>query len=216
MKTKITILLLLFSGYLFGQDLPDLKTYSRDIGFNTNFLLNGIINSYGSPFDLMLKKQKSSNTAIRYGVELFTDITATSYQSSSSYQERDYYSFSLSIGKEKQHQINKRWIFYYGGDVAPFYLFYKDSYYSYSQLYNDNLNKEVGLRISPFLGIRFQINDRLYVATEAVLRLSYSRKETYWRSYDNTNTITSESSQNFNNIKLQALPATGISVFYRF
>lgn len=216
MKTKLTILLLLVGTYSIGQELPDLKAYSKDIGFNTNFLLNGIINSSGSPFDLMLKKQKTSNKALRYGIQLYADITTNTYQASYYYQERDYYSFSLSIGKEKQLQLNKKWIFYFGGDVAPFYQSYKDGQYSTGQLDYENLNQEVGLRVSPFLGIRFQILDRLYVSTEALLRLSYGRKETYWKSYDDTNTLTSETSQSFNNVVLRALPATGVSIFYRF
>ncbi|MEQ1587027.1 MAG: hypothetical protein ABL895_14165 [Cyclobacteriaceae bacterium] len=116
MKTKLTFLLIFVCVYSFGQDLPDLKAYSKDIGFNTNFLLNEIINSSGSPFDLMLKKQKTSNTALRYGIELFADVATNTYQASNYYQQRDYYSFSLSIGKEKQVQLNKKWIFYYGGD----------------------------------------------------------------------------------------------------
>lgn len=216
MKTKLTFLFALVFSYSYSQELPDLKAYSKDIGFNTNFLFNGIINSYGSPFDLMLKKQKTSNTALRYGIELFTDVTTNTYLSSNSYQQNDYYSFSLSIGKEKQIQINKKWIFYYGGDLAPFYRYYKDRYYYANQLDNESLNKEIGLRVSSFLGMRFQINERLYVATEALLRLSYSRKDTSWKTYDDTNTITSESSQSFNNLLLRALPATGVSIFYRF
>jgi hypothetical protein len=216
MKTKITILLLLVVTYSFGQELPDLKAYSKDIGFNTNFLLNGIINSSGNPFDLMLKKQKTSNKAVRYGIQLFTDITTSTYQSSGYYQQRDYYSFSVSIGKEKQLQLSKKWIFYYGGDVAPFYQYYKEGQYSSGQLDYETLNKEVGLRVSPFIGIRFQILDRLYVSTEALLRLSYGRKETYWKSYDDTNTVTSETSQSFNNVVLGAFPASGVSIFYRF
>lgn len=216
MKTKLTILLLIVGTYSFSQELPDLKAYSKDIGFNTNFLLNGIINSSGSPFDLMLKKQKTSNQAIRYGIQLYTDITTYTYQASNYYQQRDYYSFSFSIGKEKQHQINKKWIFYYGGDLAPFYQYSKDSYYSSNQLNNENLNNEVGLSLAPFLGIRFQVNDRLYIATEAKLLLSYSRKETSWKNYDNANNVTTENSQGFNNLRLLALPATGVSIFYRF
>ncbi len=216
MKTIITFLLLLVATYSFSQELPDLKAYSKDIGFNTNFLLNGVLNSYGSPFDIMLKKQKTSNSALRFGLLMFTDLRTNTYQSSSSYQQNDYYSFSLSVGKEKQHQINKRWIFYYGGDVAPFYQYYKDSYYYTNQLNNENLNNEVGLRLSPFLGIRFQINDRLYVATEAKLQVSYSRKETSWKSYDPANNVFNETSQGFNNVRLLALPATGVSIFYRF
>jgi len=216
MKTKLAFLLLLVSGYCLAQELPDLKAYSKDIGFNTSFLLNGVLNASGSPFDIMLKKQKSSHHANRYGIELYTDISTNVYGGSSVYYQNDNYSLSISFGKEKQHQLSKRWIFYYGGDVAPFYNFSAQDYYSYNILQNKNDEQNFGLRLSPFLGIRFQINDRLYVATEALLRVSYSRKEINSKSYDSNGIVNNESSKSFNNFRLQALPATGISIFYRF
>lgn len=214
MKTKLTILLLLCSGYLFSQDLPDLKAYSKDIGFNTNFLFNGIFNASGSPFDVMMKKQKTSNTAMRYGISLFGNVDTNSYQRE--YYQYDNYSLSFSVGKEKQNRLNKRWIFYYGGDIAPYYYFNKQAYHSSDLLVNETINNEFGLRVTPFLGIRFQINERLYLATEALLRLSYGRKESSWKSFDSSGNISDESSQRFNAVRVQALPATGISFFYRF
>ena len=216
MKTKLTFLFLLISSYSIAQDLPDIKAYSKDIGFNTNFLLNGVLSAYGSPFDIMLKKQKTSNHANRFGVEVYTDISTNAYAGLTSYYQYDNYSLSISFGKEKQHQLSKRWIFYYGGDVAPFYKFYGQDYYSNNTLQNKNKDQDFGLRLSPFLGIRFQINDRLYVATEALLRISYSRKEIGSKSYDSNGVMYAESSNAFNNFRLQPLPATGISIFYRF
>jgi hypothetical protein len=216
MKTRLFFILLLVSGFTVAQDLPDLKAYSNDIGFNTSFLLNGVLNSSGSPFDLMLKKQKSSHQANRFGIELYTDISTNVYGGSGFYYQNDNYSLSISFGKEKQHQLSKRWIFYYGGDIAPFYNFNAQDYYSNSNLQNKYDEQNFGLRLSPFLGIRFQINDRLYVATEALLRVAYSRKEINSKSYDSNGMIYSESNKSFNNFRLQALPATGLSLFYRF
>ncbi len=216
MKPFFIYLLLSMSIFSFGQDLPDLTTYSKDIGFNTSILLSGILSSYASPFDIMLKQQKTSNTAIRYGCKLFVDVNTNTYQSSNSYYQNENYFISISVGKERQAQLTKKWIFYYGGDLAPFYESYKQSNYETGQLRYENLNSEIGLRVSPFLGLRFQINSRLYVATEALLRLSYGRKEASWKSYDNFNNVGNQTSQGFNNVKLQALPATGIFVFYRF
>ncbi len=215
MKTKLAFLLILVSGYSFSQDLPDLKAYSKDIGFNTNFILNGIINSSGSPFDIMLKKQKTSNTAIRYGTSFYVNLSTNTNTGSNSFYQTNSYSLSVSIGKEKQNQLSKKWIFYYGGDLAPFYNSYELNYYNSGQIQSNNNNNDFGLRLSPFLGIRFQITDRLYVGTEALLRLSFSRNEAGWKSYNNA-TVTAESSNSFNNLRFHALPANGIFIFYRF
>ncbi len=215
MKTKLAFLLMLVSGYSFSQDLPDLKAYSKDIGFNTNFILNGIINSSGSPFDIMFKKQKTSNTAIRYGTDIYANLTTNTNNGSSSYYQYNNYSLSISVGKEKQNQLSKKWIFYYGGDLAPFYRYYEMSYYNLGQIQNKTNDKDFGLRVSPFLGIRFQITDRLYIGTEALLTLSYSIQETGWKSYNNA-TVTTESNNSFNNLRFHALPANGFFIFYRF
>lgn len=216
MKKILTIIFIGAYASCSSQELPDLKTYSRDIGFNTSIILNGLINSSGSSLDLILKKQKSSNTANRFGISLFADIATNTFNGSGSYYQNDNYSLSISIGKEKQSQIGKKWIFYYGGDLAPFYQYFNQEYYYSGLPQNDNTNNDYGLKISPFLGIRFQINDRIYVATEALLRISYSRKEVSWTSYDYAGTVNSESNQAFNNFRIQALPASGVFIFYRF
>ncbi len=59
MKNLILILFCLLSINLFSQELPDLKAYRNDIGFNTSILVNGIINSNQGPFDFMYKRQKA-------------------------------------------------------------------------------------------------------------------------------------------------------------
>ncbi len=213
MKTIITIIFVSIFSIGYSQELPDLKAYSKDIGFNTNFLLNGFINSSGNPFAVMLKKQKTSNSAIRYGTSFYVDIFASG-SGGAAYYQYDNYAISLSIGKEKQTQLTKKWIFYYGGDLSPFYQFYQQQYYQLNDLQNENNNSELGLRVSPFLGVRFQINDRLYVGTEALLRLSYSRKQISSKYNNGAEFI--KSNHNFNNIDIQALPATGIFTFCRF
>lgn len=216
MKTRLTSVLMLISSYTFSQDLPDLKKYSKDIGFNTSVLLNGIINSSGSPFDLMLKKQRTSNTATRFGMSLYADINTNTSTGSNSYYQYNNYRMSISVGKEKQNQLSKRWIFYYGGDLAPFYQFNKRRYYNSNKLQDENGDTEIGLRVSPFLGIRFQINERLYLGTEALLRLSYSFKEASWKSYNGFNNDYTKNNESFNNLHAQAIPATGVFIFYRF
>ena len=169
----------------FCQELPDLQKYRKDIGFNTSILLNGILYSGGSPFDLMLKKQKTSNTAFRFGISIYAaasnDVNVYNQQG---YNQYSNYNLSISVGKEIQKQINKRWIFYYGTDLAPFINFNQRKNYSQNTssnlsyyLYNQNNVRTYGLNLIPFLGIRFDINERLYIATQINLICSFNRKE---------------------------------------
>jgi hypothetical protein len=121
MKKYLFILLcLVFLNKTFAQQLPDLNAYSTDIGFNTNILLNGILSSSSSPFDIMLKKQKN-NSAIRWGASLYVVKNFNPNVNNSNYDLREDYSFSISVGKEIQKQLSKHWIFYYGGTIAPNY-----------------------------------------------------------------------------------------------
>lgn len=215
----------------FSQDLPDLKAYRSDVGFNTNFIFNGVFNSggNGSPFDLMLKKQKTANSAVRFGTSInFNTSNDLSYYQQN-YNEFTIYNFSISLGKEFQKQINKHWIFYYGVDIAPFFAFTQIEYYA--QEYNTpNLEYYIqslkstntyGLKVIPFLGIRFNINERLHVATQANLFLSFNKKSVAQKSIDNSNSSPGNynyysNQKSFYEGTVNIAPASGIFFFYRF
>lgn len=216
MKTKLTFLLLLISVYSFSQDLPDLKAYKNDIGFNTAILLNGIISANQAPFDFMYKNQKSSNTALRIGASIFASVNTNFYGSSVNYDKRDNWAFDILFGKEKQHQLSKRWIFHYGADVKAYYSNYKAQTYNNSQLSYQSETVNWGGGVAPFLGIRFQILERLYVATEASLRIAYGRNGNTWTWYDSNTSQSNSRNEDFNSVNIFAQPAAGVFVFYRF
>lgn len=216
MKTIYTFLLIISGACAVAQELPDLKAYRNDVGFNTSILVNGIINSNQGPFDFMYKRQKSSNTALRVGASVFGSVNTDFYSTSTNYTNTENWAFNLSIGKEKQQQLSKRWIFHYGMDLRAYYTNYKTESYSNSNLYNKTKYESWGAGIAPFLGIRFQILENLYVSTEASLRLALGRDANSWTNYDSNNSVTDSSSDSFNDIKLYAQPAAGIFVFYRF
>ena len=215
----------------FCQDLPDLKAYQKDIGFNTNFIFNGVFNSggNGNPFDLMLKKQKTATSAVRFGTSInFNTSNDLSYYQSN-YNEFILYNFSISLGKEFQKQINKRWIFYYGVDVAPFIAFTQMKYYIQDSntpnleyhLESQNSTNTYGLKVIPFLGIRFAINERLYVGTQANLFLSLNRKDVTKKSVDNSTSSPGaynyySNQKSFYEGTVNITPASGIFFFYRF
>lgn len=60
MKTKnpLVAILLLLTVTSFAQENPE-TTYSKDIGFNTTFLFQGILNSGETPFSIMFKNPAS-------------------------------------------------------------------------------------------------------------------------------------------------------------
>ena len=215
----------------FCQNLPDLKAYHSDIGFNTNFVLNGIFQSggNGNPFDLMLKKQKTENTAWRFGTSLFVNTSNDLSFYQQNYAQYDNYNFSISLGKEFQKQINKHWIFYYGADLSPFIAFTQREYYAQDfttpnleyYLLNRDRTNTYGLKVIPFLGIRFNINERLYVATQTNLFLTVNKKSVTVKSIDNI-TSSPGNYNYFSNEKsfyggtVNIAPASGIFFFYRF
>jgi hypothetical protein len=216
MKGIISILFCLWTICLYSQELPDLKVYRHDIGFNTSILVNGIINANQGPFDFMYKRQKSSNTALRLGASIFASVDNHYWGSSVNYEKRDHWAFDLSFGKEKQHQLSKRWIFHYGADLKVYYSNSQTKSYYNSQLNSDTETFNWGGGIAPFLGVRFQILEKLYVATEASLRIAYGRNGNTWTWYDSTTGEANSRNEEFNTLNIYAQPAAGVFVFYRF
>ena len=230
-KIFLTLLVMAAIAECFCQDLLDLKAYRSDIGFNTNFVFSGIFNSggNGNPFDLMLKKQKTANTALRFGTSIYLNNFNDLNYYNQNYSQYSNYNFSISLGKEFQKQINKHWIFYYGVDIAPFILFTQVEYYFKESntpnlgYYLQNLNSTniYGLKVIPFLGIRFNINERLYVATQANLFLSLNKKSVSQKSIDNSNSSPGNynyysNQKSFYESTVSITPASGIFFFYRF
>lgn len=228
MKKSILFILSLFIVHVcHSQDLPDLKKYKSDIGFNTNSIFAGIFNSNSSngsaPFDLLYKRQKNDHMANRFGLQLnIRNNSKPSFTSSGSTNQTIYYQYSsyygsISIGREIQKQITKMWIFYGGADFAVNFQSSANSNYSNDNiLQQQNTHNRYGVRFSPFLGIRLAINDRLYLTTETMLQATFAKLKSTSKSYQPTTFDYSTIEQKSNESNLYVTPATGISVFYRF
>lgn len=197
-----------------AQTSPEEKEYANDVGFNTTFLLEGIINSGQTPFTLMYKKYKDNNNPLRLGVRLHMNLSDVNDNGSSNYNYTSDASFSAVVGKEFQKEINKNWVWYFGGDIVPTIGYYDYEYRS-SNDYRQTVNtKSVGLGFKPFLGIRFNINSRLYLSTEFSFGPSYSytwtkREEGYPGNISNTDVEVGR----FN---FSMSPAYGLFLYYRF
>lgn len=214
MKAILTFLSLLGTVAVCLAQSTDPVKPKQEIGFNTNFLLYGLLDSEGSPFDLMYKKQRSETTAMRWGLSFYISksFSPSSYQSN--YSTDDNYSVSISFGKEFQKHFAARWIFYYGFDLLPEYGRSSSENISNQITTNTYQNYRYGVSLQPFLGLRFVINQRLYISTESPLQLSYRFNKANWFYFNGIDaTRFTKKEPTFT---MSILPASGINAFYRF
>lgn len=207
-----SVILLLNLNFVFAQEeVP--QTYHKDIGFNTTFILQGVLQSDQTPFSLMFKKYVAENKAIRIGVDLYLNVDDTNGYGSSSYFSTSVGSFAIAIGKEYQKPIDKRWTWYFGGDSVPFYTFNNQDYYQSGDLNSESESSSVGVSLRPFLGIRFNLNSRLYLSAEANVGLQYAYKKNMLQYVDSTDPIVDSQTNNFS---FTTNPASGLFLYYRF
>ena len=215
MKHLITpFFFLLFVSCLQAQDVPASDTYKNDIGFNTTFALQGVFDSGQTPFSLMYKKYKAENKAWRLGLDTYLNLNKTdSKTSTSNFSDNSSGYIGIVAGMERQNKIDKRWVWYYGGDVVPYYMFNDQNQYNNGELFWENEFKEFGLGFRPFLGIRFDISPRLYLSAEANILLSYARVKNYSGNVNDAIPYTDTEGTHFT---FSANPASGLFLYYRF
>lgn len=219
MKKSIILIttLLACSSLAFSQDKdPELKYLSRDIGFNTTFILPALFYPESTPFTVMYKNYTAENKALRFGVGVNLDLNndenngvATSY-----YSENSFVSLSFNFGKEIQKPVAAtRWVWFYGGDIAPFYKTRDDKTFYDGEMQSTNTYTSYGVGLRPFLGIRFNINQNLYLSAETSLNLRYSYNT---QLYTQMNPQTVLRDTHGDNITLRLSPASGLFLYYRF
>jgi hypothetical protein len=195
-----------------GQDeTPKMK---NDIGFNTNIVLNGILNSSGGPFVFMYKRQLGDNKALRYGLTLNVSMSSPSGTLNNGSDQSSYF-VNPSFGKEWQSTISKRWIWYRGMDIRGTISQNKFSNYFNG---NETFQQErlaYGISFSPLIGVRFAITNRLYAATEANFNIGYNFENIITKSFINGNQTSIDEFSN-NRFNVGTVSAFGVFLFYRF
>jgi hypothetical protein len=228
-KYLLIILCSLITLYAQAQTTDSTKTkndkiYRNHIGINTQFAQDQFFNPNArTPLQLMYKRQNKKNTgAWRIGIGAYyrVDDSTTQWQGDSHviYNLKT----NLSIGYEKQTKISNKWTFYYGMDLRADlnYKKYKGSKFGgalngvlyYLNGFNEFITVEGSL--NPFLGIRYQLLPKAYVAIETNLNLYYSYYENH-RRYRGTG-VTTRFDEYFNNYGLQFKPYSGVYFFYQF
>ena len=161
----------------------------------------------------MYKHYTAENRAIRFGIDGVLNLNNTTANSGSSfYNNSSYASFHFVVGKEFQKPIDKRWTWYYGGDIVPFFSFFNQDNFQNGSLSSNSESNSYGLGLRPFLGIRFNISPRLYLSAEANMLLQYAREKNY-QKYEGSDPYTDNMN---NNISFSLSPATGLFLYYRF
>lgn len=211
-KIIIAFILCLTSLFVYAQE--ESTPLRHEIGMNTQFLLPGIFNSGAAPLDLMYKSIHASDAAIRLGLN-FGVNSRSSFNNDNPEEINKTFSFNLGIsfGKEWLQHLNQYWTFYYGGDVMPLIYTNSTKTINAGEVEREKGEKSLGAEIRPFLGIRFNINDRLYVASEASFFLEFMHGNAYNHLYGENPDTKSESFTLFNS---GLRPLNGIYLFYRF
>ena len=212
MKTTlmVSVYVLCFASPSLSQDT--LARYIKsDIGFNTTFFLSNLFQSSSEPFSIMYKKYKGPYNAYRFGIDTF--LSTRDGSGTGSYNNLTSFSISVVLGKEKQNRLWKTWVCYYGLDVVPSVSHTKSANYTNDQKNQETETTFYRLAGRPFLGIRFDINRRLYISSETNLTLAFSHRKNLQKSFNPEQTTVDSSS---NEINLNLSPASGIFVYYRF
>lgn len=192
------------------------SSYTRDFGFNTYFILQGLFQSQQAPFSVMYKKYTSERAAFRLGFSGSfssnnSDVNVA--PPNQSYYDNSAASIELTVGREFQNELGGKWMWYYGLDLLPTYSFNNSIGYSGTQKINMNKNSAYGFGVKPFLGIRYNINPRLYISAEASAQLMYLISKNLQKNYSPEQTIRDATA---NNVTFDLRPASGLFIFYRF
>lgn len=193
-KNILIICLFLFFAYgMFAQTDSTAKRFRHEFGIDVSTILGGILvpgdfgfvtaEVYDFPLSYRLYTP-IANVRAGVGVSAATQIYDQFFNNFGvDTLEGNNLILDSRIGLERMTTINKHWIIFYGIDYE--YHRYKDyrQNISSSQGYQTDwtiMSKQHG--ITPFLGFRFEFNDRIGLQTE--LRINYNMmKQTVAREY---------------------------------
>lgn len=177
------------------------------IGFSAR-----IFNNPTSPFVIMYKRQLQPAFALRLGITMTVNSQKTNFSDNVSSSKQTSSSFAPSIGVEWQKHFAEKWTFYGGADARAILAWTRSTDFIGTQSTAESLASSKGINLSPFIGLRYNIIEQLYVATEASLSLNYFETVTTNRNLLNGN----ESTTKFYSYSAAFQPAVGLFFFYRF
>lgn len=221
--------LVLFASKSYAQSVE----HKNEVGFNVQSLIGSLLGSDQPPFEFMYKKSISpSANYLRLGLRGSFNFQENPYEPDDYFSQGgdDYSNSSLNLGLilgyEKRLTIaDSKWWVNFGADVIPEYRSFTRNQFDYDYLSQgeesitriEERSKELGATIRPFLGLAFDINSRLYLATEASFngQLLYGQRESE-NFVNGTLEPGSYIERDYKRGNVFFKPATSLFVYYKF
>ena len=201
----IVLALLLLAIGASGQEEPVVR--KNDVGFSTQFF-----NNSQPPYLLMYKRMVAPAMALRVGMAVSITTQRTNPQdNNTNYSTLTNSSFAPSLGLEWQKSFAKNFTLYFGADFRYSVYSNKSEIFTSNILVRQIFQDSKYYILSPLLGLRYNIIDQLYVATEVNLNLGY-----FESTYTNTDIPGSTAVNKSYGYQAILQPAVGLFFFYRF
>lgn len=126
---------------------------------------------------------KNSNIRAAIGGSYQNKNSSSNYNSNYGRDKTSTKSFDFRIGYEKTHKLSFRWQIFYGLDFCPSVTNSKNDidYYINGGYATGTKSDSKIIGFAPLLGIKFKINERLSLTTEASISFNYA--ESFSRNF---------------------------------
>jgi hypothetical protein len=162
--------------------MPDAvkKEYRNIIGIDATGLLQQFFNlntdSYlAYPYMISYRRVFKSNALrIGFGGNFFNNTETFNDKNE---VKDNYTDINVGIGYEHYRYLGERWNFYFGADAIVNYSNHKFHYSSSNSELIETSYKSIAFGVSPLLGLVFELNPRLFLATETNYDIAYKLAE---------------------------------------
>ncbi len=181
-----TLILFLASDVLYAQHSEankDTLNHRHEFGFDAtgfikqffNFNSNQFTSEY-QPYYYVTYRLYTKKSSFRAGISFNSNTTNRVGETNSQKRVTEITkNFSYRFGYEFRRTISRRWNAFYGLDFRPSRQYQK--YYNFSQnqgYFNGTITETQSFGVAPLLGLKYKINPRLCLWTEASAVLNYS------------------------------------------
>lgn len=223
-KTLWGLLLWLLTTMAYAQTADSTRSYRHHIGLNTQFAQDQFFNPNArTPLQIMYKRQNKGNSAWRVGMGLYYNYSDSTYDANRFTGQVIWLKTGLSLGYEWQHQVLPKTIFFYGGDLASDIYYVKSQGRFTSSVILPGFSPDengfdeymhLDLMFKPFIGFRYHLSKRLYLAYEANVQIRHHRYSNSLRT-SNSRTSTTRTFE-FTNTQFAFQAYSGVYLFYQF
>lgn len=184
MKKQLLIFITatLFSTSVFSQTVsPDTtkKEFKNSIGLDVTYFIRQFTFSNGGPNyyynfpSILTYRRIIKSNAIRISLGGYVNNN-DGIMNDTLKEKNSRSNYNIRLGFERYFYIGKKWMGYFGPDLVAGYTEFGSEHNSPSEKYKMK-QETYSYGISPFLGITFQINSRLSIASEASYDLIYNQ-----------------------------------------